>query len=181
MDKWKILSSQYILRRKWMDVREDRVQLPTGVIIDEFHVLEYPDWVCVLPLTNDEEVVMVQQYRHGVERVCVEFPAGVVEPGEDVMEAAKRELLEETGYEATDWEYLGDCAPEPSRHSNRAHMVVARGGARAHAPRPDENEVISVRTLPVTELRQLIASDEFVHGVHHAALLLASLKGIITL
>ncbi len=181
MDKWEVLSSRYVLRRKWMDVREDRVRLPNGTVIDEFHVLEYPDWVCTLPITVDGQLVMVEQYRHGVGRLCLEFPAGVIDPEEDVIAGARRELLEETGFDAARYEYVGQCAPEPSRHSNIAHIVVASGARCVKEPEPDHDEVIRVAVRPAGEVRSLMEEGHFVHGVHYAAILLAYLKGYVTL
>jgi 8-oxo-dGTP pyrophosphatase MutT (NUDIX family) len=181
MDNWEILTSRYLLRRKWMDVREDRVRLPNGTVIDEFHVLEYPDWVCVMPITPDGRFVMVEQYRHGIEHICLEFPAGVIDDGEEVLTAARRELLEETGYDADHFERIGRCAPEPSRHSNVAHIVVALGARPVREPEPDHDEVIHVTAWPVSDLRELIEQGHFVHGVHHAAILLGHLKGYVEL
>ncbi len=181
MGKWEILDSKYLLRRKWMDVREDRVRLPNGVIIDEFHVLEYPDWVCIVPVTDEGQLVMVEQYRHGIQRICLEFPAGVVETGEDVVATACRELLEETGYEAAEFVLLGECSPEPSRHSNTAHIVLAKGARATRPAAPDADEVISVRTWPADRIDELIRVESFVHGVHYAAVLFAFLKGHLRL
>jgi 8-oxo-dGTP pyrophosphatase MutT (NUDIX family) len=181
MHKWEILSSKYLLRRKWIDVREDRVRLPNGAIIDEFHVLEYPDWVCTIPITTDGTLVMVEQYRHGIGQPCLEFPAGVIDSGEDILAAARRELVEETGHDARRFEYLGRCAPEPSRHSNYAHIVAALDARPSRAPEPDHDEVIHVTTWPLANVRQLVEQDSFVHGVHHAAILLGHLKGYLDL
>ncbi len=179
MHTWEILSSKYLLRRKWMDVREDRVRLPNGTIIDEFHVLEYPDWVCTLPITSDGKLVMVEQYRHGIRKLCLEFPAGVIDAGEDILAAARRELLEETGHDASRFEYVGRCAPEPSRHSNYAHIVAALDASPSREPEPDHDEVIRVTTWPLADLRRLVEQGSFVHGIHHAAILLGHLNGYL--
>ncbi len=180
MVPWKVLASRYVLRRKWMDVREDRVQLPSGVVLDEFHVIEYPDWVCVIPITDGGEVVLVEQYRHAIARTSTEFPAGVIDGGEDVVTAAQRELLEETGFGAREWIHLGSCAPEPSRHANAAHFVVARGAYRKSAPTPDDSETIRVRVVPLEGLSSLVRDGHMVHGVHIAALHVAAMRGQIT-
>ncbi len=177
INPWKVLESRYILRRKWMDVREDRVQLPSGAIIDEFHVLEYPDWVCVIPVTDDRNVVLVDQYRHAIQRVCLELPAGVIDAGETALQAAKRELLEETGYAAPEWIPLGRCSPEPSRHSNSAYYFLARGAYRSANPTPEDSENVRVRLESVSSLPELIEREEIVHGVHAAAILTAVHKG----
>ena len=96
-DKWKILKSEYIAHRPWMTARCDMVQLPDGRVNPEYWVLEFPDWVNVIALTKDGHMVMVRQYRHALGITEYELCAGVMEEGETPLEAAKRELLEETG------------------------------------------------------------------------------------
>ncbi len=178
---WKVLESRYILRRKWMDIREDRVQMPSGLVLDEFHVIEYPDWVCVMPITDGGELVLVEQYRHAIARTSTEFPAGVIDRGEDILSAAHRELLEETGFGAREWTHLGSCAPEPSRHANAAHFVVARGAYRMAEPTPDDSESIRVRLVPLEKVAALVEGGQMIHGVHIAAIHVAAMKGEIML
>lgn len=96
--KWEVLEREYLFRRPWLTARKDVVKLPNGNIIPEFYVLEYPDWVNVIAITTDEKFVMIRQYRHGLGETRYELCAGVVDPGEDPLTAAKRELYEETGY-----------------------------------------------------------------------------------
>ena len=99
--KWETVSSEYLFRRPWLTVRHDQVRLPDGRINPEFYVLEYPDWVNVIAVTEDGEFVMERQYRHGLGKTCYEIPAGVMEKGETPLEAAQRELKEETGLDFT--------------------------------------------------------------------------------
>jgi ADP-ribose pyrophosphatase len=96
--KWKVLDSEYLIERPWLTARRDKVELPDGRVIDEYYVLEYPDWVNVIAITKDGKFVMETQYRHALGVNSIELPCGVMEEGETPMEAAKRELLEETGY-----------------------------------------------------------------------------------
>lgn len=96
--EWKTLKSEYIIRRPWLTARRDTVELPTGVVNDEYYVLEYPDWINVIAVTPDGRMVFVRQYRHALGQTCFEIVAGVIEKGEEPLEAARRELLEETGY-----------------------------------------------------------------------------------
>lgn len=96
--KWKILGTRYIIKRPWLTARCDTVQLPNGVINDEYYILEYPTWVNVIAITTDGKFVMARQYRHGLQDVFTELVAGVAEKGETPLEAAKRELAEEAGY-----------------------------------------------------------------------------------
>src|SRR5690606_37731216 len=98
MQKWKLLESKYIIQRPWATLRVDKLELPNGNIKDEYYVLEYPTWVNMVAITEDENVLFVKQYRHGADQIMVELPAGVVEDDEEPEVAARRELLEETRY-----------------------------------------------------------------------------------
>lgn len=179
MQPWKIKSSRYLLKRWWMNVREDHVLLPDGGELPEFHVLEYPDWTCVLCFTPGGELVMVEQYRHGVQRFSLELPGGAVEPGEDPIVAAKRELLEETGYSSERWSSLGRCASEPSKHTNYAYFFVAREAVRVAEPDPDDSEYLRVEEVEPGRLRALIESERIIHGTHMTALFRAISEGIL--
>ena len=96
--RWRVLSSEYLIDRPWLRARKDEVQLPSGFVMYEYYVLEYPDWVNVVAITEEGDFVMERQYRHGLGKVCMEICAGVVEKGEEPLQAAKRELEEETGF-----------------------------------------------------------------------------------
>jgi 8-oxo-dGTP pyrophosphatase MutT (NUDIX family) len=175
--RWRTLSSKTILERWWLTLRVDAVELPTGAVIDEFHVAEYPDWALTIPITASGEVVLVEQYRYGVDRVGLEFPAGVVQPGEDPLAAASRELREETGFEVEGWRTLGRLAVEPARHTNHAHLFVASGASRAAAPDLDDTEDLRVRLVPAGDLPLLIERGEMAHGIHVAAAFWAMQRG----
>lgn len=173
MHEWKVLESRYLLKRWWMNLREDRVLLPNGTEIDEFHVIEYPDWCSVVCFTARGELVMVEQYRHGIGRMSLELPAGAMEPGEPALDAARRELLEETGYDAEQWTPLGRCAPEPSKHSNYAYLFRADGAVKIDEQDLDATEHMAVRLVDPADLPRLIQEGDIVHGIHVAALLMA--------
>ena len=160
-----------------MRLRVDRVRLPSGLELDEYHVAEYPDWACVLPLTDDGRAVLVEQYRYGIDRVILELPAGAVDPGEHAAEAAPRELREETGYEAARWDALGRLAVEPGRHTNYGHVFVARGCRRVGAPALDDAEDLRVRLVPAADLVGLVEAGRIAHGVHAAAVFWAHARG----
>ena len=178
--RWKTLASKTLLERWWLTLREDRVRLPSGAEIDEFHVAEYPDWALAIAVTDDGQAVLVEQYRYAVDRVALEFAAGVIAPNEPPLEAARRELLEETGYEADDWTALGKCAVEPARHTNYGHLFVAHGARRVAAPALDATEDLRVRLVPVTDLAELVERGEIVHGTHVAAVFWALQRGLIS-
>ena len=160
-----------------MTLRVDRVALPGGPVLDEYHVVEYPDWACVLALTDDGDAVLVEQYRYGVDRVLLELPAGMVDAGEDPAAAARRELAEETGYHARQWDALGRLAVEPGRHTNYGHVFVARGCRRVAAPAPEPSEDLRVRVVPAPTLPALVEAGEIAHGVHAAAVFWAKARG----
>lgn len=162
-----------------MTLREDRVELPNGKVVPEFHVIEYPDWALAIALTADQKVVMVEQYRHGIGEVGLEFPAGVLEEGEGAQYGAQRELREETGFAAEEWTKIGSCAPEPSKHTNQAFMYVARGAYRAGAPDRDHTEDITVHLVPLEKVRQMARQGKIRHGVHITALFWAYEKELL--
>lgn len=177
--RWTTLASEMLLERWWLTLRVDRVRLPDGAEIEEFHVAEYPDWALAVALTDGGQAVLVEQYRYALDHVGLEFPAGVVQPGEDPLAAAQRELLEETGYAASDWLRLGQLAIEPSRHTNFGHLYVARGARRVADPMPDATEDLRVRLVQVGALPALIERGEIVHGTHVAAALWAERRGLL--
>ncbi|GIV58976.1 MAG: NUDIX hydrolase [Rhodothermaceae bacterium] len=178
MRPWHVLHSRYLLRRWWMNLRVDHVRLPDGTELPEFHVVEYPDWACVVCFTEEGRLVMVEQYRHGIRRACLEFPAGAVDPGEEPLQAARRELLEETGYAADDWIGLGRCAPEPSKHTNYAHLYVARAARPVRAPAGDAGEDLRVCLLEPEDVLRRVETGDLVHGIHLAALFWARSLGL---
>ena len=177
---WTLLASKIVLRRWWLTLREDRVRLPSGHVLDEYHVAEYPDWACVLPLTEAGEAVLVEQYRYGIGRTLLELPAGVIDAGESAEAAARRELLEETGYAAAHLRELGRLAVEPGRHTNYGHLFVALGAERVAAPAPDASEDVRVRLVPASALASLVEDGRVAHGIHAAAIFWALHRGWTT-
>ncbi|MDZ4702120.1 MAG: NUDIX hydrolase [Rhodothermales bacterium] len=179
MHRWSVLNSQYLVDRAWMKLREDHVRLPNGHEIEEFHVVEYPNWAAVVCLDTEGHLVLVEQYRHGISRLSLELPAGVIEPEEAPHDGARRELLEETGYVSDDWTFLGRCATDPSNHSNYAYLYVARDAAPAAEQALDHEEVIRVHRMPIDDLNRALDAGDIVHGIHLTALLWASRRGLL--
>lgn len=159
IEKWKTLESQYLFQRPWLTVRRDKVELPNGVINPEHYVLEYTDWVNVLAITKDEKFVMIEQYRHGIDDVMIELPAGVIEPDESTLEAAKRELLEETGYAGGEWQEFTVISQNPSTVNNLTHCFLALGVERAADQHLDFSEDIEVKLMSTDEVKELLFND----------------------
>lgn len=109
-----------------MTVRKDTLMLPDGRIKDDYWSLEYPDWINVIAITQDGKYLFERQYRHGLDVVEWEIPAGVIEKGEEPMAAAQRELMEETGFGGGEWEPFMNLCPNPGTNNNIAHTFLAR-------------------------------------------------------
>lgn len=169
--RWKILDSQYLIQRPWLTARRDRVQLPDGRINEEYYVLEYPDWVNVIAITRDGQFVMERQYRHGAQVTCYELPCGVMEAGETPLEAARRELLEETGYGNGAWYQLMTLSANPSTTNNLTHSFVAIGVEKISEQHLDATEDLTVHLLSEEEVRSLLRNNEMLQALMVAPLL----------
>ena len=135
----------------------------------EFYVLKAPEWINVVPITTDDEVVLVEQYRYGIEAPTLEIPGGMVDGGEGPHAAAERELLEETGYRADRWESLGKVSANPAIMNNFTHMYLAEGCWFEGAENPDTHERINVHLLPVDEFLGRVADGTIHHSIVLAA------------
>ena len=169
-DKWKILESTYISRRPWMTARLDKVQLPDGRINPEYWVLEFPDWVNVIAITKDGEMVMVRQYRHALGVTEYELCAGVMEEGETPLQAARRELMEETGFGGGEWtEYMTICA-NPSNHTNLAHTFLAIGVEPLSEQHLDDTEELTCHLLSQQDVFDMLQRGEILQALMAAPL-----------
>lgn len=158
--RWETISSEYLFRRPWLTVRHDQVRLPDGRINPEFYVLEYPDWVNVIAITEDGRFVMERQFRQGLGKTCFEIPAGVLEKGETALEAARRELMEETGYGEGTWEEIMTVSGNCSTTSNLTHCFVAKGVRKVSGQHLDSTEDLCVYLLTLEQVRELLRSDK---------------------
>lgn len=145
---WEVLESRYSFRDRWLAVKSDTVRVPNGTVLSPYHTLEFPEWICAVVLTPAQEIVLIEEYRHGVRRNSIELPCGAPEPGEDVLEAMKRELLEETGYAADDWVKLGCTTANTGRQNNSVHSFLALDARRVAEPTPEPAEIIRTHVLP---------------------------------
>jgi ADP-ribose pyrophosphatase len=129
-------------------LRSDTVRLPDGQTLSPYHVIEAPDWVNVVAITEADEIVLIEQYRHAVGEVMLEIPAGHVELGEAPADAVRRELLEETGHEAAMWHELAALHPVASRLTNEVRSYLAIGARKVREPLHGPSERALVRTTP---------------------------------
>ena len=131
----------------------------------DFYVLEAPEWVNVIPITKENEVVLVEQYRYGIEQPTLEIPGGMVDGGESPLRAAKRELQEETGYRSEMWRSLGKVSANPAIMSNFTHMYVAEDCEFVGSDHSDTHERIEVRTMPMDDFLAMVKDGTIHHSI----------------
>ena len=178
---WATRSSKYILDRWWLKVRQDHVILPSGKEIEEFHVLEYPDWTMMLAMDESSKLVLVEQYRHGIGRLSLEFPSGMLEKGESPLHGAVREFREETGYEASDIVAFGPLIEDPSRHNNAAYAFFEGTATKVGQQNLDETEDLTLVNMTPVEVHHAILNGRMVHGLHIGAFYRAVALGHLNL
>lgn len=172
IEKWSIEESEYLFRDPpWLTLRRDKVRLPNGVALDPYYVLEYPDWVNVIAITEEGFIVLIKQYRHGLGEIHYELPAGVCDSEDDnPLLSAKRELLEETGYGGGEWSKWMTLTANPGTHTNRSYTYIAKGVKRIQEPRPEETEDISIHLTHSQDLIDIIDTGKMIQSLHAAPL-----------
>jgi mutator protein MutT len=173
---WKKLSSTYIHKGPWATLRSDRCEMPDGHIVEDYYVLEYSNWVNAVAITEDNKVLMVNQYRHAAEIVSLEIPGGVIDAGETPEQALRRELLEETGYQFDDFELLCTIYANPSTANNHTYCYLARGGKKVQEQHLDDQEEIVVEMFTIPEVKKLLAENKIAQALHCAGLFYALMK-----
>ncbi|MCM3710166.1 NUDIX hydrolase [Sporosarcina luteola] len=174
MGKWKVLNSEYKYKSPFGNLRNDTCQMHDGTVIENYYVNEYADWVNAIVLTEDEEIVLVQQYRHPGNDFYLEIPAGKVEEGETHEDAVRREVREETGY-VSEQELipLGEFMVNPATQTNKVITFLILGAKRTHEQELDATEVLEVKHFPFDRMGEKIRDKEitqlFTVAAYHLA------------
>ena len=169
--KWRVLKSTPLLNLgPWLNVRQEVVELPNGTQIPAWFVMDFPNWVNVIAITKDGDFVMIDQYRHALGETHYELVAGVVDEGETPLQAAMRELSEETGYEGGEWQAFMQLSPNPTNHTNMSYTFLATDVEKVREPHQEPSEDIHVHILTRDEVQQLLTSGEIIQALHAAPL-----------
>ncbi|MBQ6463163.1 MAG: NUDIX hydrolase [Pseudobutyrivibrio sp.] len=185
--EWEEVSCEHIVKDEWIDFRKSRYRFPDGREFEPYYSYSRRDYVVIVATDEAGNYICVRQYRHGIKRVTTEFCAGGIErsdgkeygsrldkdSAEDALAAAKRELMEETGYESDDWKFLLSVPSNATMADNYANIFVAKNCRKVSGQSLDETEFLNVHLHTREEIDEMIASGEFPQASHILALLLA--------
>ncbi len=158
--QWHVRSRTMVIDSEFLKLRRDEIELPDGKRIPDYFVRESPGFIIVFAITDDDRVVVVYQYRYGIDRVTLELPAGAMEDQEHPLLCAQRELSEETGFEAERWEELLVTPSDPVRSNSIMHAYIAYGATHTHEQHLDEGEEVEWALMPVDEFKQRLYDGE---------------------
>lgn len=168
--KWQRIASKYLVREKWATLRVDTCKLQNGAIKDDYYVLEYPNWVNAIALTEENKLILVRQYRFAADIVSLEVPGGVIDDGEMPETAIVRELQEETGYSFESCELIATLYPNPATSTNKTFTYLLKGGKKTHEQHLDEHEILNVEEYTIDEVKDLLKNNQIDQALHVAAL-----------
>jgi ADP-ribose pyrophosphatase len=170
--RWVRGSERTLVSTRILDLRSERFRHPVRGTEREFVIIHAPDWVNVVAVTSDKRIILVRQFRFGIDALSLEIPGGVIEAGEDPLDAGIRELSEETGYGGGRARLLGSVNPNPAIQDNRCHFVLVEDAVPTDPTKWDDDEEIQVSTAPIAEVLALARSGGITHSLSVAALML---------
>lgn len=171
-----MLKSEMVVDEKWYKLRRDEVELPNGLVLDDYYVSVRPNVVLTFPLTEDGHVIFVRQYKHAAGGIFIELPGGVIDEHEqDPQAAARRELREETGYTSEEMEPLLEVTDNPTKDTNKIFFFLARNVRQVAEQDLDESEQIEVLKVPLQEIEKMVM-DGTIHVSGSVALCLLALR-----
>jgi 8-oxo-dGTP pyrophosphatase MutT (NUDIX family) len=175
LTNWTTERSQYLYKDRYLNHRIDRCRTPEGVVVDPYHVIEYRDWINVVAVTPDLDLLLVREYRHAGGFVATGLPSGTFEDGDDALSCAQRELREETGGVSSHWFATTTVFANHAVMTNRVHSFLAINVALEADTDFDESEEIETVPMPVTAVYQdLLSGRVLVQGLHLASLYAAA-------
>ena len=175
---WEEVKTKHIVKNEWIDFRESAYRFPDGTVFEPYYSYSRRDYVVIVPFDTEGNLICVRQYRQGIRAVTTEFPAGGIErkDAEEALDAAKRELTEETGYASEDWTHLLTIPSNATIADNYAYVYMARNCKKVSGQNLDDTEFLNVEINTEAELEKLIKEGEFQQSVHVMAWLLAKEK-----
>ncbi len=173
--EWEEIKCEHIVTDEWIDIRRLAYRFPDGSVFEPFYSYSRRDYVVIVAIDTEGRYICVRQFRQGIKKVTTEFPAGGVEKKDksDHLETAKRELLEETGYESDDWKFLLTVPSNATIADNYAHIFVARYCRKVSGQHLDETEFLNVTSHSEEELNEMIKDGQFCQAMHILALILS--------
>lgn len=171
---WRVLDAKDIfVARPWLKLSVEKVEVTDGRIVDDFYQLELPDFTVTFAETPEGRVLVIRQYKHGPRQTSLTLPGGQVNPGEDPLEAARRELLEETGYKAAQWTSLGSYMVNGNLGCGRGHFFKASGAHRFREPDSGDLENMEILLMDRTKLAAAVQNGDVILLNHAAAIAMA--------
>jgi ADP-ribose pyrophosphatase len=161
MKPWDIIDRKKIFDASpYLSLYRETIRLENGNIVDDYYTIDQADFTEIFAMVNSEEVLAIRHYKHGAKRINIGLPAGYIENGEQPLSAAKRELLEETGYTADTWFFLGSYVVDGNRGCGNIHVYFASNLIKIQEPDPDDLEMISIEKMPVRLLQKALMNGE---------------------
>lgn len=165
---WKTLSTKICLDTPYITVKKNIVVLPSGIRVDDYYTVIVQDSSAIVAITESNEIILIKQYRYCYDKELIELPSGVFE--KDALAVAKRELLEETGYQSVDWTYLGSIIENPAKMTNHNHLFFARNCVKVADQKLDESEIIEVLKIPFDNAIAMVMNNDILgsstaHGI----------------